>query len=129
MVSIEFGFATACIMSDDSSPMKRIYFTHTPLGYDKFKSNPALSYETFLKEIYTNPSYRNELAYFNKHCLPNDGFGFTCEEDFYYDLKNMYVKLLHLDSCGGLVIGIESLLNKNKNGHQSYRQNDDEPEL
>lgn len=124
MVSIEFGYATACITSD-KSPLKRIYFTNTPLGYDKFQISPNLDFETFLKNLYTNPEYKNELSFFKKHKSPKGVLEFTSEKDFFHDLKNMYGKLLYLQSHNGLVIGIESLINKDK----KISQDDSEPEL
>ena len=132
MVSIEFGYAT-CSILHSSGTLRKIYFTNIPLGYDKFNSNVNLSFDTFLENLYNNPLYQNELAYFRK--IRNDKdpyFGYTCERDFYDDLKDMYVKVLLLQSRGNLVIGLESLLDKNRNAIQSSQHSisdDDEYEL
>lgn len=126
MVSIEFGFATQCILSRLTT-LKKIYFTNTPLGYDKFISNPNLTFDAFLKDLYSNPSYQNELSYFKK-CTQNADplFHYDSERDFYDDLKDMYGKTLLLQSRGGLVIGLDSLLSKDKN---TVLPNDQEHEL
>lgn len=114
MVSTEFGFATQCILSG-SSTLKKIYFTNTPLGYDKFISNPNLTFDTFLKNLYSNPIYKNELSYFRKNKQKADPlFHYNSERDFYDDLIDMYGKILLLQSHRGLVIGIDSLLNRDK---------------
>lgn len=130
MVSVEFGFATACIL-DFQSRLKKICFTDTPLGYDKFNSKINLSLESFVDNLYNNPSFQNELAYLKKNrILPDSGaiFGFTSEKDFYYDLKEMYDKIMFLKNIGGLVIGLESLLNNNKNKFRIFNRHifDDE---
>lgn len=118
MVSIEFGYATYAILHSDGK-LKKIYFTNTPLGYDKFNSNPDLSYDAFLENLYHNPLFQNELAYYRKMSNSKDpDFGYTSERDFYDDLQDMYGKVLLLESRGKLVIGIESLLNKNKNKNE-----------
>lgn len=62
MVSIEFGYATYNILSS-SGTLKKIYFTNTPIGYDKFNSDLGLSFDTFLENLYNNPNYQNELAF------------------------------------------------------------------
>lgn len=112
MVSIEFGYATGCIL-DPKSPMQRIYFTNTPLGFDKFNSEKIPSYDFFLHSLYTDPSYKNELQYFNKSKEKNDAvFRFYDELSFYEDLLDMYGKLLLLQERGALIIGLENLLNK-----------------
>lgn len=114
MVSIEFGFATHCILSG-SSTLKKIYFTNTPLGYDKLNSNPNLTYDTFLRNLYNNPIYQNELSYFRKIKNKADPlFHCNSERDFYNDLIDMYGKILLLQSRESLVIGLDNLLNKDK---------------
>ena len=132
MVSIEFGYATYSILHSSSS-LKKIYFTNVPLGYDKFSSNLSLSFGTFLENLYKNPSYQNELDFFIKHTNSKDDiFGYTCERDFYDDLKDMYGKILLLQSRGNLVIGLENLLVRNKNTMQPIQHSisdDDEYEL
>ena len=121
MVSVEFGYATSCIL-DPKSPMKRIYFTNTPLGFDKFNSEKIPSYDFFLHSLYTDPSYKNELQYFIKSKEKNDiDFRFPDERSFYDDLLDMYGKLLLLQSKGALIIGLESLLDNNKNKIQDVR--------
>ncbi len=115
MVSIEFGYATHNILHSLGT-LRKIYFTNTPLGYDKFNSDLGLSFDTFLENLYNNPHYQNELDFFRKHRYSKDlDFKYTCERDFYDDLKDMYGKVLLLQSRGNLVIGLESLLDKNKN--------------
>ena len=113
--------------------LRKIYFTNTPLGYDKFNSDLGLSFDTFLLNLYNNPSYQNELAFFRKHRDSKDlDFRYTCERDFYDDLKDMYGKVLLLQSGGNLVIGLENLLDKNKNVIQFTQHSisdDDEYEL
>ncbi len=132
MVSVEFGYATYSILNSSGS-LKKIYLTNIPLGYDKFKANLDLSYDTFLENLYKNSNYQNELSFFLKHSNSKDNsFGYTCERDFYNDLKDMYGKVLLLQSRGNLVIGLESLLDKNKNTIQSSQysiSDDDEYEL
>lgn len=115
MVSIEFGYATYSILHSSSS-LRKIYFTNIPLGYDKFNSDIDLSFDTFLENLYKNPSYQNELAFFIKHSNnKNNVFQYTSERSFYDDLKDMYGKVLLLQSRGNLIIGLEDLLVKNKN--------------
>lgn len=126
MVSIEFGYATYNILSS-SGTLKKIYFTNTPLGYDKFNSDLGLSFDTFLENLYNNPNYQNELAFFKKNRASKDlNFRYNCEKDFYDDLKDMYEKVILLQSRGNLVIGLENLLNKNVIRSMS---DDDEYEL
>ncbi len=132
MVSIEFGYATYSILHSLGS-LRKIYFTNTPLGYDKFNSNLDLPFDTFLENLYNNPHYQNELNFLKKHRDSKDPyFKYTCERDFYDDLKDMYGKVLLLQSRGNLIIGLESLLDKNKNTIQSSQysiSDDDEYEL
>lgn len=132
MVSVEFGYATYNILHSLGT-LRKIYFTNPPLGYDKFNSDLGLSFDTFLKNLYNNPSYQNELAFFRKHRdSKNLDFRYTCERDFYGDLKDMYGKVLLLQSGGNLVIGLENLLDKNKNVIQFTQHSisdDDEYEL
>lgn len=132
MVSVEFGYATYNILHSLGT-LRKIYFTNTPLGYDKFNSDLGLSFDTFLLNLYNNPSYQNELAFFRKHRDSKDlDFRYTCERDFYDDLKDMYGKVLLLQSGGNLVIGLENLLDKNKNVIQFTQHSisdDDEYEL
>lgn len=130
MVSIEFGYATYNILRSLGT-LRKIYFTNIPLGYDKFNSDLGLSFDTFLKNLYNNPSYQNELAFFRKTQANKDSnFRYTCERDFYEDLKGMYGKTLLLQSRGGLVIGLENLLDKNViQDTQHSISDDDEYEL
>ena len=132
MLSIEFGYATCSILHSSSS-LKKIYFTNVPLGYDKFSSNLSLSFDTFLENLYKNPSYQNELAFFIKHTNgKKDVFKYTSERDFYDDLKDMYGKILLLQSRGSVVIGLEDLLVRNKNTMQPTqhsKSDDDEYDL
>ena len=131
MVSVEFGYATNSILNS-KGPLKKIYFTNTPLGYDKLDSEPIMPYETFLKKLYNDPSYQNELAYFKKSINSNDrNFRYTSERDFYDDLIDRYSKLLVLKSRGDLIIGLESLLEnyRGKKNGQDITTYDDEYEL
>lgn len=131
MVSTEFGYAVGHILHS-SDTLKKIYFTNTPLGYDKFCTSANHSFENFLENLYKNPNWKNELAYYKKIKESKDSFKYNSERDFYDDLQDMYLKLLFLQSRGGIVIGIESLLDKNKNTIQSSQQSiadDDEYEL
>lgn len=121
MVSVEFGYATSCILNPKSH-MKRIYFTNTPLGFDKFNSWKIPSYDSFLHSLYTDQSYKNELQYFIKSKEKNDTyFRLLDERSFYDDLLDMCGKLLLLQSKGALIIGLESLLDNNKNKIQPVR--------
>ena len=97
MVSTEYGYAVFHILHS-SDTLKRIYFTNTPLGYDKFSTGVDLSFETFLENLYKNPDWQNELAYYKKIRESKTAFKFLSERDFYDDLKVMYLNLLFLQS-------------------------------
>lgn len=131
-INDEFGYATYNILHSLGT-LRKIYFTNTPLGYDKFNSNLGLSFDTFSKNLYNNSNYQNELAFFRKTRASKDlDFRYNCERDFYDALKDMYGKVLLLQSRGNLVIGLESLLDKNQNVIQSTQysiSDDDEYEL
>lgn len=130
MVSIEFGYATYSILNS-SGPLSKICFTNTPLGYDKFSSNLNLSFDEFLENLYSNSNYKNELAFYRKTINSNDpNFRYTCERDFYDDLKDMYGKVSLLHSRGNLIFGLDSLLNKSVSQTTPHsKSNDDEREF
>ncbi len=124
MVSIEFGYATYSILHT-ASELRKIYFTNIPLGYDKFALNPNLSFNTFLRNLYHDPAFQNELAFYKRIKDKRDKiFTYSSERDFYDDLRDMYGKVLLLKERNNLVIGLDSLLDRDIRLEQ-----DDEYEL
>lgn len=123
-VSFEFGFATAAILSK-SGPLKKICFTNPPLGYDKFKANPALSMEEYIYNLFHDPSYHHELSAYENHNDRESDFHWPTPEDMYIDMKDWFQKMLVLDSRGAFEIGLDSLLNKNTGETKRRIGNDD----
>lgn len=125
-VAIEIGFAEELIKENEN--LKQIYFTENPLGYrifhNKLLRGERLTVEEFKRQLFENPEYENELAFFKKFLNnPEEMIRYASPDDFYEDLLRMFAKISVLRGKGMVTIGIETLLKEKQ--HMDDKKGDE----